>query len=216
MKSYSHAWWMSLGLLISHSGVVSAQVIQSTFTSGLEGWTGNGGSITWSATGGNPGGHLQQMDVIAGDMFVIAPVAFLGNRSAFVGGTLSFDARQVVGIADYDPFGTVTLRNGATAISADIAPPVNPTASWSTFSVTLNASSFGTTPLIFDATLANLTAIEVMLESQNGVETVGFDNFQIAAVPEPSSILMLGSVAVVGSIGVLRYRRRQKALVKDW
>lgn len=31
----------------------------------------------------------------------------------------------------------------------------------------------------------------------------------LTAVPEPSSILMLGSVAIIGGIGALRYRRKQ-------
>ncbi|MFT3878825.1 MAG: LamG domain-containing protein [Gemmatales bacterium] len=37
----------------------------------------------------------------------------------------------------------------------------------------------------------------------------------VAAVPEPASILMLGSVVVVVGVGVFRYRRKQ-GLVKGW
>lgn len=190
---------------------VSAQSIQSTFDAGLEGWTtSTGGSLTFSATGGNPGGYLQQIDLDLQDMFVMAPAPFLGNLSAFHGGTLSFDVKQIVGNADYAPFGIVILRNGANFVSADIVPPGLPGSDWSTQSVILNATSFGTTPDFLASIMSNVTALQIMLESQVGVfETVGLDNVQLAvAVPEPGSLFLLTAIGV-GAI--LAYRRKRSA-----
>ncbi len=200
-----------LTLLLSLAFTVSAhaQTLQSTFDTGLEGWTGSFGSVTYSAANGNPGGFLQQADLDLNDMFVSAPPAFLGNLLGFAGGTLSFDARQIVGTADYAPFGIVSLRSGASVIFADIVPLNNPTSNWATFSVTLNAASFGTDAANFAAILGNLTAIDVSLESQVGViETVGFDNFRmVAAVPEPAGLFAIAG-ATLGSLAVW-YRQRR-------
>ncbi|MBL8823116.1 MAG: PEP-CTERM sorting domain-containing protein [Planctomycetia bacterium] len=192
---------------------VSAQTIQSTFDAGLEGWTtSTGGSLTFSATGGNPGGYLQQMDLDLQDMFVMAPAPFLGNLSAFQGGTLSFDVKQIVGTADYAPFGIVILRNGANFVSADIVPPGLPGSDWSTQSVILNATSFGTTPDFLASIMSNVTALEIMLESQVGVfETVGLDNVQLAvAVPEPGSLFLLTATGVGAILTCRRKRLAQK------
>lgn len=199
-----------LGCLLWMPWNISAQTIQSTFDTGLEGWaTSSGGSITFSAVGGNPGGYLQQVDLDLQDMFVMAPAPFLGNLTSFQGGTFSFDVKQIVGTADYAPFGIVIFRNGANFVAADIVPPGLPGSDWSTQSVTLNATSFGTTPDFLTSILSNVTSLEIMLESQVGVfETVGLDNVQLAvAVPEPGSLLLL---SVTGLGAVLAYRRKRR------
>ena len=66
----------------------------STFDSGLEGWTGLGGTVSHAAEG-----YLQQLDTQKTWMSVEAPVAFRGNLSACLGGTLSFDGRNLNGVA---------------------------------------------------------------------------------------------------------------------
>jgi hypothetical protein len=202
---------LAIILAAGMSPAVMAQTIQSTFDSGLEGWTTSaGGSITFSATGGNPGGFLQQADLDLTDMFVTAPALFLGDLSAFLGGTVTFDVRQIIGTADYPPFGIVQLRSGGNNVFADIVPPGNPGVAWSTHSVTLDAASFATSPANFASILSNLTALEVTLESQVGVnETVGFDNFSLAvAVPEPSGMIFVAAVGI-GACVVWRKRRKR-------
>lgn len=206
-----------LGCLLWITWNISAQTIQSTFDTGLEGWTtSSGGSITYSAVGGNPGGYLQQIDLDLQDMFIIAPPAFLGNLTGFQEGTLSFDVRQIVGTADYDPFGIVIIRNGANFVAADIVTSGFPGSEWSTQSVILNASSFGTTPDFFSSIMSNVTALEITLESQFGVfETVGLDNMQLAvAVPEPGCLMLL-SVAALGGCLVYCQRRCHSSRVAN-
>lgn len=207
--------WMLAGVLLvaCGGGPAQGQILQSTFDAGLEGWTGSpGGEVTYSATGGRPGGHLQQTDLDFTDMFVIAPADFLGDRSAFLGGVISFDGRQVIGASDYAPFGTVTLRSGGLAVSADIAPANHPTSDWNTYAAALDAATFSAFPEAFAQIMGNLTAIEVTLESQSGiVETTGFDNFRMApaAAPEPASLL-LSCFAFAGATSCCWARRLRK------
>ena len=181
----------------------SALTIESTFDADLEGWTSStGGELAFVSTGGNAGGFLQQTDLDLSDMFVSAPATFLGNLSSFLNGTLSFDARQVSGNGEkYAPFGFVTIFNGGNAISADIAGPEAPSIDWTTFTVTLDAASFGTTSAAVADVLSNVTMMMVQLESQIGVvEVTGMDNFRlVSAVPEPST-LALGVIGVAGAI----------------
>src|SRR5438046_1481339 len=151
--------------------------------------------MTFGTTGGNPGGFLRDLDLDNTDMFVSAPAKFQGDKSAFAGGTISFDGIELdPGPGNYQPYGTVTLRSGATSIQADLVPLGQPTATWSTFSIPLNATTFGTAPNTFASVLGNLTAAEVLIESKTGiVETVGLDNFSLTTpTPEPTS-----AVAVV-------------------
>lgn len=195
------------GLLMLSSHAAAAS-IESTFDADLEGWTTSvGGDLAFVSTGGNGGGFLQQTDIDLSDMFVNAPAKFLGNLSAFLNGTLSFDARQVSGNGEkYAPFGFVTIFNGGNAISADIAGPEAPTSDWTTFSIKLDAASFGTTPAAVADVLSNVTMMMVQLESQIGVvEVTGMDNFRlVSAVPEPSSL----ALGVIGVMGVICTRRR--------
>ena len=188
----------------------SAVTLESTFDADLEGWTtSTGGDVAFVSTGGNGGGLLQQTDIDLSDMFVNAPAKFLGNLSSYLNGTLSFDARQVSGNGEkYAPFGFVTIFNGGNAISADIAGPEAPSIDWTTFTVTLDAASFGTTPAAVADVLSNVTMMMVQLESQIGVvEATGMDNFRlVSAVPEPST-LALGAIGIAGAI----FARRRRA-----
>lgn len=77
----------------------------SSFDTGHEGWEvvtyrdpeNNGYSngdyypLTWSNSGGNPGGWVQDVDPDAQTWYFTAPPIFLGDRSAQYGSTLEFD-----------------------------------------------------------------------------------------------------------------------------
>ena len=206
--------WSLLGIvaLLLASPLISptsAVTIESTFDAGLEGWTGStGGDLAFVSTGGNPGGFLQQTDTDLSDMFVMAPASFLGDKSAFLNGTLSFDARQVGGNGEkYAPFGFVSLFNGGNAISIDIAGANAPSSDWTTYSVKLDGAGFETTPEAVAAILSNVTMIMVQLESQIGaVEVTGMDNFRmVSEVPEPATLLM-ASLGLCGALSLVRRR----------
>jgi hypothetical protein len=77
----NHRSLIFAGLLALGASTAQAQII-SNFDSGLEGWTGAGGTVTHAAGGGNGGGYLSQRDTLNTWMIVSAPAAFLGDLSA--------------------------------------------------------------------------------------------------------------------------------------
>ena len=108
--------------------VVTAEsfAISSTFDADLEAWTVNStGSVSYSATGGNPGGFARFSDAGPAPSFrAIAPAKFLGNLLAFDGGIVSFDAIVVSAPDSYDVagFGLLEITNGIDTFTSDIAP----------------------------------------------------------------------------------------------
>lgn len=184
----------------------AASEVSSTFDTDLDGWVSSaGGTASYMATGGNPGGFLRQSDADLSDMVISAPAVFLGDKSSFLGGTFSFDAIDLDGVVgDYSPFGLVILRSNNFTISADIVADNNPTAAWTTYSVTLNAASFGVSEAEFAEVLTNLVGLDIGTESRIGVlETVGVDNIRLVSVPGASSL------AAMAVPFVLAARRRR-------
>lgn len=183
--------------------VLPAQAeLLSTFDTGLEGWTGLGGSVSHAA-----GGYLLQQDTQSTWMSVVAPAAFHGDLSAYLGGTLSFDGRNMDGaaadLASGPWFGKVTITGPGGSAWRQVAgvgpgqPPVN--GGWQTYAAALDASGWTGN---LGAALANVTSMTVSLEFNDEVaELAGFDNFRVSAVPEPGSwALMLAGAGLLGSL----------------
>lgn len=167
-----------------------------TFDAGLEGWTADGGTLMYVATGGNPSGFLQLADETTTDMHVIAPKneLYSGDLSGYLNGFVQFDARTVnlSGPATaYPTFGRITFANGGKTASFDLAPLGEPTNEWTTYKASLTSPPWGTD---FDAwldILSNVTSLAVNLESHSPiVETVGFDNFRLSGLPEPGTLAL--------------------------
>jgi Laminin B (Domain IV)/PEP-CTERM motif len=181
----------------------------ASFDTGDEGWTTvDGGNQTWQATGGNGGGWLQVVDADDRDFRLLAPASWLGNWSAYAGGTLSFDAKNINhDTPDWAPFGEVVITGSAGSATLDMVPAGNPPADgqWHRYSVVLApAAGWSGTPLA--TVLADVTSLSIKGEFHAGVtETVGIDNIQVAAVPEPQSALLLA--AGLGLLAGLRRRR---------
>lgn len=186
------------------------------FASGLQGWVVvNGGDYSYVTTGGNPAGHVQITDTTSDDFQLQAPDSALGNWSSYVGGTLSFDAKNINGeTSDWPNFGTITFTGGGSTLSQQVAitsPGFLPAdGQWHTFSIALSPALWGNTlPIVF----SNLTSWRINAESHFGIsETVGVDNIRVtaappSAVPEPSTGLL--TLAGLGCIGWLSRRRKQ-------
>lgn len=176
--------------------------ISSTFDTDLQGWTGLGGSVSHAA-----GGYLLQQDTQSTWMSVVAPAAYHGNLSAYLGGTLSFDGLNANGaaadLASAPWFGRVTVSGPGGSAWRAVAgigpgqPPVN--GGWQTYVTTLEAAGWTGN---LGAALANVTSMTVSLEFNDDiVELAGFDNFRVSAVPEPGTwALMLGGLLALGRL----------------
>ena len=103
----------------------SAFAVSSTFDTGVEGWTGIGdiaAPLSWSGTGGNPGGNVSLVDSVAGGTtYFLAPAAFLGNQSGAIGTSLTFDLKQVFpGAADQFDAPDVILTGAGLTLAFDL------------------------------------------------------------------------------------------------
>ena len=168
----------------------SADTISSTFDTGAEGWsaldqTGHDYTASWQSTGGNPGGFLQgtETNPAGGSGYFIAPSKFLGNLSAFAGGTLTYDIKVIQG-SDYFSDVDVIISNGLN--SASWTSNINPVSDgWVTFQVQLNQRNFGSN---LASILSNVTEFQIRGEFINGPEVEGLDNVLLstpAVVPGP-------------------------------
>ncbi|MBI5766901.1 MAG: IPT/TIG domain-containing protein [Verrucomicrobia bacterium] len=190
----------------------NAPPIISDFATGASGWTvaslsaltSNNYSVvgtyapTYTATGGNPGGFISSTDPDGGDFMFSAPAAFLGNKSAYVGGTLSYDLNHPVGAVDYQATDVVLAGNGTRLIWQASPAIVPPASGWMTVTVPLAPSAqwrLGTNdgPLAtasdFQTVLGNLTAVYLRGEYTFGAETTGLDNVILASPVTPPAIL---------------------------
>jgi len=176
--------------------------------------------VTYNPTGGNPGGYVSSIDPDGSSDFTFsAPAKFLGNISTAT--ALSYDLTHPLGSIDYQTTDVILVGNGQRLLWKSI-PDIIPGTGWTSVNLAFTPSAnwrVGTTTgalatvADFQNVLGNTTGLYIRGEFTFGLgEESGLDNVRLVgvAVPEPSSILMLGSVAIVGGIGALRYRRKTR------
>jgi len=203
-----------LCIVLISSVASGASIASSTFDSSDEDWRlvstlGYDGSVSFSATGGNPGGFIYGQDPDTGAFGFGAPNKFLGPVPDAYGQELSFD------IASYQMPDTSTSwvgmrgTNGLELICYfDVPTSVYP--AWHSRSITMTENagwervSDGQTPTYaqFMSVLNNLDGLVIMAEFVQGLETdiSGLDN--VVLMPEPSMLLLL-------LIATSFYRRRR-------
>jgi hypothetical protein len=166
----------------------SLKEISSHFDTGLEGWIGTGGTVSFSSSGGGLDGHLEQHDSEGDDMTVYAPVKFMGDLSEFVGGLISFDGKNIGGsrpdLYSHPYYGTVTITGGGTSAELEYSGPGSPAndSVWHHYSEPLDPELWRGD--LVDA-LSNVSEIKIVLEFTYGiVEIAGFDNFRIKTTSE--------------------------------
>ena len=207
-----------LGTLLMAS--VPAFGTTSTFTAGTEGWSAMGdvqGSLTWSATGGNPTGYVFIDDLTTGGVtYFVAPSSFLGDVRGAYGTSLTFDLRQVYpGAPNQFNDEDVLLQGAGLTLAYDLTTnPAN--GSWTSYSVPLLAAGWRVGSLSgpiatadqLQSVLSNLTALRVRAEYQSGADVGSLDN--VSMVPEPGALTLF---AAGGALMLLRGVRRGRSAV---
>ncbi len=169
-------------------GIVSSLDRISTFDTDVDGWTAtNSNPLIHKPSGGNPDGYafLDNDELIVA--FLKAPPKFLGDLSAFNGGTLSFDGNL---LEKDDPFWppnpmdygnvTITGANGDSAMVDFVPMPDQPPEkSWKTFSELMTAEKWHKTEEQWQALLEGVTDIKISIEAVLGKEMEGVDNIKL-------------------------------------
>ena len=209
---------------------VHAYPVLSTFDSDSDGWTSfNNGAenVVWTASGGNPDGHIRLTDLTASWGYFLAPAKYLVD--AEYGGGFSFALRVV----NSDPINfpqtydvrTALVGNGLFLIN-ELAPPPS-TTSWNSYTFSLDEtagagwrsfvnlsqdySSGGSlvTQAQFIGVLNNLTHVLISADYSDGFLNLSppitdqswIDSVQLDAVdvvvPEPGTMVLLGLALLV-------------------
>lgn len=226
-------------LSINASALVSA-----TFDSGPSGWsslsfladpnddhpifssTVSAYPVTWTATGGDPGGAINLADQDSGWQYFVASSAFLGNQSAAEGGTLSFDLLRTDTNSSFPPQSgpPLAITNGTLVlVFAPSSVTFPTTAGWTDYSFALSASAgdiFVTSPTGAHATqaqinsvLSDLTGLYILSDWYTGIgDSYNLDNVVLSsavATPEPATwVLILAGFTAVGLQGFLKRKLR--------
>ena len=208
---------LAAGLIVAAAAghLYAGPLASSSFDTGDEEWVcvstlGNWWSVTWSPTGGNPGGHVSGSDEDAGAFGFGAPAKFGGDKGDAYGQDLTFDIQTDVA----NPVGGwVGLEgNDGIQITCAYAAPAGPNA-WYGRSVLLSEADAwfyvdGGDPVTqadMVAILGDLEGLAIAAEFKEGLdETSRLDN--VFMTPEPATLALVG----LGAAGLVMRRRRRR------
>ena len=193
----------------------SGATIVNTFDASAQGWTGNPGqgALTWVASGGNTGGHIRIRDIGAGinngfASGALAGPGFLGDLTAFIGGTLSLDMATFAGGGGTFPsFGNLRIEGGGLVATRDVAATA-PVGGWQSYSTAFDAATWGVSSADWLTILSNVTLFGFPTDAFDGGDTIGIDNVKLqskdsAVIPLPAGFALL----LTGLVGLIAVRR---------
>ncbi len=207
---------------------VAAAAQTWTFDGGSEGWqgrdlssyteTGVPSEVQWNPAGGASGGYISKFDPSDRTYFLEAPITAGSDYSSFIGGSLTFSLRS--DFNDWANDNVVILRGvtgGNLTTIVSTVPLPDPTSTWLSYSVDLEADNFhlgsrgGSAPSAtqFAEIMGSLSTFMLPAEFGNGVkETTGIDSVSFTAIPEPSTYAAIIGALALGVVTLRRYRRR--------
>jgi hypothetical protein len=221
-------------------------LVAATFEAGVSGWSATSFladpnddhpvftdslqtfAVTWSASGGNPGGTINEADQDSGWQYFTASSAFLGNESASLGGTLTFDLLRTDSNTAFPPQTAppLAITDGATVLvfaPASLAFPS--TANWTSYTLNLTTAAGGVfvtsetgpaaTQAQLSSVLSNLTGLYILSDWYTGIgDSYNLDNVGLSSpsrTPEPASwVLMLAGVSA------LLFFRKRAPVISYW
>lgn len=198
--------------------------VTSQFDAGTEGWLvvsypfrshvadpGTTGA-PFDAGFGNPSGSLRVGDVY-GETGLAAPSAYLGDKSAYYGGSLSYDI--LIRFSDVIGYPAAVLNGGTISLYYETFPP--PLDAWYTFEIPLTEAGWrvsgGTTfatETQFRSVLANLQGLYIYTEWNTGDDDTSVDNVSLSAPAQTPALLPAG-IAVLVALLLLAASRRLAA-----
>jgi hypothetical protein len=188
---------VSLVAVVALTGCIGGpETITSTFEEGTEGWTVVGDAQsgqaepTHVAEGGNPSGYLRAADDVTGGVWYWnASDAYLSDKSAYSGGTLSFDLNQSATDSQFNAQ-DVILDNDDTRLGYDFGnSSTHPGTDWTSYEVRFSAEADGwtnrstdepATQEEFDRVLSDLNELWIRGEYRTGGDVGGIDNVELS------------------------------------
>ena len=192
-RMFRHVPWIACLLVLACVSRGHADVT-STFDSDSENWTAvshpfrshveapSTSDLPYDGTFGNPVGSVRLGDVYP-NTGVSAPPQYLGDKSAYYGGTLTYDI--YIRFSDDIAYPAVVLNGGTMSLYYDApSPQVD---EWETVVVELNESGWtvsgSTTPASqaqLQEVLANLVGLYIDIEWNTGPDDTSVDNVTLA------------------------------------
>lgn len=176
----------------------------STFDTGTEGWglANDGSNLTWDTDG-----YIKAQDLGYGSYWYFYTVSWAGDWSEYIGGTLQYDIALLSGSGSYGRSYEVGIYSSSYGWMTSLLNSNEPAlGEWTTYTMALVADSFNVSEATFDNIMSSVQQLRIRGEYIVGGDTEGLDNVMVDPVPEPATMLLLGS----GLAGFAGLRRKLK------